>query len=263
MSSKRYRPWNPNQMVLFPHAMRDALEEGHIVFRILDVVDALDISCVTDRMEEKDPPGTRPYHPRMMLALLMYAYCCGVYSSRKIAAATYDIIPFRVLTGDQHPHFTVINEFRLRHLAPMMDRVMHNTGDSPKRLTADSGYMSEDNVVYCETQGIDAYIAVGRKKHEPDPPGQKNDAQIFRNNEAWHAMRDKLKTEEGREVYRHRKHIVEPVFGHVKEARRFRRFSLRGITKVRGEWTLASLVHNLLKLVNSPLHSCQQAPRLA
>ena len=74
---------------------------------------------------------------------------------------------------------------------------------------------SEDNVVYCETQGIDAYIAVGRKKHGPDPPGQENDAQIFRNNEAWHAMRDKLKTEEGREVYRHRKHIVEPVFDHA------------------------------------------------
>ena len=68
-----------------------------------------------------------------------------------------------------------------------------------------------------------------------------------------HAMRDAL--EEG--------HIVEPVFGHVKEARRFRRFSLRGITKVRGEWTLVSLVHNLLKVVNAPLHSYQQAPQLA
>jgi hypothetical protein len=57
----------------------------------------------------------------MMLALLIYAYCCGVYSSRKIAAATYDIIPFRVLSGDQHPHFTVINEFRLRHLDGFVD----------------------------------------------------------------------------------------------------------------------------------------------
>jgi|GEM_PF-4121573 len=52
----------------------------------------------------------------MMLALLIHAYCCGIYSSRKMAAATYDMIPFRVLTGDQHPHFAVINEFRLRHL---------------------------------------------------------------------------------------------------------------------------------------------------
>lgn len=108
-------------MVLFPQAMRDALEEGHLVFRILDVVKGLDISCVTDRMDESDPRGTRPYHPRMMLTLLMYAYCCGIYSSRRIAAATYDMIPFRVLTGDQHPHFTVINEFRLRHLEAFED----------------------------------------------------------------------------------------------------------------------------------------------
>jgi transposase len=85
------------------------------------VVESLDISAVTDRMEETDPRGTRPYHPRMMLALSMYAYCCGIYSSRRIAAATYDMIPFRVLTGDQHPHFTVINEFRLRHLDAFVD----------------------------------------------------------------------------------------------------------------------------------------------
>jgi len=72
---------HPDEVKWFPQAMRDALEEGHLVFRILDVVNSLDISCVTDRMEERDPRGTRPYHPRMMLALLMYAYCCGIYSS--------------------------------------------------------------------------------------------------------------------------------------------------------------------------------------
>ena len=72
-------------------------------------------------MEEKEARGTRPYHPRMMLTLLMYACCSGTYSSRKIAAATYDAIPFRVLTGNQHPHFTVINEFRLHHLDGFID----------------------------------------------------------------------------------------------------------------------------------------------
>ena len=54
MPKKRYRSWNPDQMVLFPSAMRDALDEGHIVFRIMDVVETLDIRCVTDRMEEKE-----------------------------------------------------------------------------------------------------------------------------------------------------------------------------------------------------------------
>ena len=68
MSSKRYRPWNPDQMVLFPQAMKDALEEDLIVFRILDVAESLDISSATDRMDESDPRGSRPYHPRILLA---------------------------------------------------------------------------------------------------------------------------------------------------------------------------------------------------
>ena len=52
LMSKQFRPWNPDQMILFPQAMRDALDEGHIVFRIMDVVQTLDIACVIDRMEE-------------------------------------------------------------------------------------------------------------------------------------------------------------------------------------------------------------------
>ena len=56
MSSKRNRPWNPDQMMLSPYAMRDALEEGHIVFRILDVIETLDISAVTDRMADRQSP---------------------------------------------------------------------------------------------------------------------------------------------------------------------------------------------------------------
>jgi hypothetical protein len=75
MSSKRYRPWNPDQMVLSPEAMRDALEQDHIMFRVLDVAESLDISSVRDRMDESDARGTRPFHPRMMLPLLVHAYC--------------------------------------------------------------------------------------------------------------------------------------------------------------------------------------------
>ena len=67
------------------------------------------------------------------------------------------------------------------------------------------------------------------------------------------AMRAKLNTERGREIYARRKVIVEPVFGHTKEARNFRRFSLRGQRKVAAEWTIVSLCSNLLKLVNHRL----------
>ena len=488
-------------MVLFPQAMRDSLDEGHIVFRIMDVVETLDITCITERLEEKESRGTKPYHPRMMLALLMYAYCSGIYSSRKIATATYDIIPFRVLTGDQHPHFTVINEFRLsylesfvelfvqvldlcgraglldlehvsldgskveanaskhkamshgrmgseikrlereirefsekaeeidaeedklygrgqevheiseelkrrherlrrisqarreledearearvqvlreraeeqrkkaetefnpiekkrkltraqkaddqadqldtgegdsdpgkddeppdedlpshriattpegepkpkaqrnftdpdsrimirggyylqgyncqivvdeanqitlaaavtnqaadqEHLIPMMNRVCRNTGKQPTRLSADAGYMSEDNARHCEAAGIEAYLSVGREKHLKTTDKTESAQEA----EAWSTMRAKLQTEEGREIYARRKVIVEPVFGHTKEARRFRHFSLRGKKKVRAEWTLVCLCGNLLKLVNSSAFQKQVAQGMA
>ena len=132
------------------------------------------------------------------------------------------------------------------HLVPMMKRVQRNTGRSPQHLSADAGYMSEDNVQFCEQHGIDAYLAVARDSHgrgsDQKGPSQQEKA-------VWHAMRDKLATEKGRQVYSRRKAIVEPVFGQTKEARRFRRFSLRGLTKVRREWTLVCLCSNLLKLV--------------
>ena len=81
--------------------------------------------------------------------------------------------------------------------------------------------MSEDNIQFCERQGIDAYLAVGRITHGPGgdqeaPPHEKR---------LWRAMRQKLSTEQGRQIYSRRKVIAEPVFGQAKEARGFRRFS--------------------------------------
>ena len=119
MTSKKYRPWDPDQAYLFPPAMRDWLEEDHLVYRLLDVVGTLDIRSISHSIQAKDARGARPYNPRMMLSLLLYSYMNGIYSSRQIAAATYERIDFRVLTGDQHPFHTVVNEFRLRHLGAL------------------------------------------------------------------------------------------------------------------------------------------------
>jgi transposase len=94
----------------------DWLPEGHLVYFILDVVAQLDLSGIRGAIQEKDPRGTQPYSPQMMVALLLYGYCVGVYSSRKLERATYEDVPFRVLTGEQHPHFTTINEFRRGNL---------------------------------------------------------------------------------------------------------------------------------------------------
>jgi len=87
-----------------------------MVYFILDVVAQLDLNGITEAVHEKDPRGTQPYSPQMMVVLLLYGYCVGVYSSRKLERATHEDVAFRVLTGEQHPHFTTINEFRKGNL---------------------------------------------------------------------------------------------------------------------------------------------------
>jgi transposase len=482
---KSYRPWAPLQGFLLPPSPTEWLPEGHLAYFVLDVVEGLDLRAVEAVLAAKDPRGERPYSPRMLTTLLLYGYCVGVLSSRRIARATYEDVAFRVLAGGAHPHFTTINDFRLlhgpalgdlfaqglrmcaraglielehvsvdgtkilanaskhkamsykrmkdeearlkeqvesllrradetdrqedesygvgkdpwcdvpeelrrrdtrlakiqqmkaeleqeaaqaradelrrnaaeqrrrsadpeidaveqqrsntrakkseakardldgdddssgsgtgdlpshrvphlpdgtptpdaqrnftdadsrimvkggswvqaynaqivvdetaqvivsqavtnqppdpEHLIPMLRRVREELGDSPRKASADSGYYTTSNVEYCENNGIDAYISVGRLSHQGDTtfnatarPGPTRDRMV-----------DKLTSRLGRAIYRRRKVIVEPPFGQIQAARGFRRFSLRGIKKVRFEWALVCLTHNLLKLFRS------------
>lgn len=86
---------------------------------LLDVVEQLDLSAIEERYRDKDPRGVKAYHPAMMVALLLYSYCRGVMSSRKIARATYEDVATRYLVADQHPHFTRIADFRKEHLSEL------------------------------------------------------------------------------------------------------------------------------------------------
>jgi transposase len=139
----------------------------------------------------------------------------------------------------------------VEHLMPLVSQMEGNLGQLPQVLTADAGYWSEENASFCEAKGVDAFIAVERQKHglaplaatEEKPPTPKPDAR--------EPMRQKLRTQEGRKAYSRRKAVVEPVFGQIKEVRGFRRFLLRGIEKVRGEWSLICTGHNLSKLFNA------------
>lgn len=117
--SKLYRPWNPTQSFLLPPSPLSWLPEKHLAYFVLDVVSALDLSVLEDAIAKKDARGERPYAPRMLLALMVYGYCVGVFSSRKMAKATYDDVAFRVLGGGEHPYFTTINAFRLEHREAM------------------------------------------------------------------------------------------------------------------------------------------------
>ena len=110
----------------------------------------------------------------------------------------------------------------------------------------DAGYWSEENVKVCADQGIDAFIATGRLPHgQPLPPKR---GPLPRYADTKSRMARKLRSKKGAAIYAQRKAIVEPVDGQIKEVRGLRRFLLRGLEKVDGEWHLIAATHNLLKL---------------
>ena len=445
---KTYRPWNPNQQYLLPPSVQDWLPENDLVYFILDTVNELDICAITQKYEQ-EKRGFPPFHPRMMIALLLYSYCCGIFSSRKIMQACQERLTYRVITGDDIPDFRTISDFRKLHLKelkrlfvqvlrlcqeaglvklghialdgtkikanasrhkamsygrilkeekrlaeeikgllekaqaidrqeddkygadrrgdelpeelahresrlkrireakkaleakakaaaqqierqrkqeglanedkpkrgrkckavsevpadnkqynftdpessimkannrgwdqcgnaqaavdskdqiivacdvtnesndkqqfePMLEQTQENIGDDKKikAASADSGYYSESNVKFAEDKKIDAYIATERIKHN-DSATKAPRGRLPEDLTVQAKMARKLRTKKGRETYSRRKSIVEPVFGQIKRARGFIQFSLRGIEKMRGEWAIVCLTHNLLKL---------------
>jgi transposase len=112
--SKVFRPYDPDQPFLLPVSMREWLPASHLAYFISDVVDYLDLSAIMDRYEEEK--GYPPYHPAMMVKVLLYAYCIGVPSSRKIAKRLEEDIAFRVLAANNTPDFRTISDFRKDHL---------------------------------------------------------------------------------------------------------------------------------------------------
>jgi transposase len=473
---KTYRAYSPSQSFLLPPSPMDWLPEDHLAFFVLDVVKELDLRSIHAHYE-RDHRGAAPYDPRMMVALLLYAYCMGTPSSRRIERKTHEDVAFRVICGGQQPDHTRISEFRrihlkalsalffqvlrlcqaaglvqlghvaidgtkvkanaskhkamsydrmqkaeaelqakvktllaaaekadsaddkhygkgkrgdelpeelrraesrlkkiqeakraleaeararkqreaaskttkptdddddddgkagsggaqapkgdasvasapvsedlpthkvpayadgtpkpkaqrnftdpesriqktndgfvqgfncqaavdeahqiivgqavtnqppdVEHFAPMLAAVIANCGVAPATATADAGYYSEANATYAAALGVDVYIATGRTKQPADPPV--TDEKPAEEMTAKERMTQKVKSEKGARIYSRRKCTVEPVFGQIKQARGFRQFLLRGVEKVRGEWSLICGCHNLLKLHRAAL----------
>ena len=136
-------------------------------------------------------------------------------------------------------------QLTLAHLEQAgMERPKDAAGEVQKIAgTYDSGYYSEAAAEAVEQIGFDPYMATGRQRyHVPETE------EVETPTTAKARMAAKVRTAEGRALYARRKVIVEPVFGQIKEARGFRRFLLRGLANIRGEWCLVCLTHNLLKL---------------
>src|SRR5216684_2840490 len=377
---KSYRPYYPDEDLLLPPSLRDWLPEKHLAYFVSDVVDHLDLSAM-EAVYGNEKRGQPPYDPQMMTKVLVYGYCVGVFSSRRIERRLVEDIAFRVLAAGNQPNFRTISDFRKIHLKileglfeqvlkialeagamkvgrvavdgtkvkanaskhkamsydrmkekekdlkaevqqlleqaaaadaeearpkekdqynftdpesrimkgadgfvqaynaqaavepdlqlivgqtvtqaandkeqllPMVEVMEQQSGQRPEQILADSGYCSEKNLEALDAEEnperrIDGYVATERQSHgeykEPCPRGPlpKGATRVDR-------MRRKLKTKSGKAVYATRKAIVEPVFGQIKQARGFRQFLLRGIDKVRGEWSLVCLTHNLLKI---------------
>lgn len=138
-----------------------------------------------------------------------------------------------------------------QQVVPMLERLQGLPEDwgRVKRLLADSGYASEDNVNACAQAKIQPLIALGREAHYGGLFERfANPAPLPAKPTPLAAMRHRLRTRRGRKLYALRKCTVEPVFGLIKRAMKFRQFSLRGITSVRGEWSLVCLAWNLKRM---------------
>ena len=113
--SKTFRPYEPDQDFLMPASMREWLPSDHLAYFISDIVDQLDLSLIMERYAGEER-GYPPYHPAMMVKVLLYAYCIGVPSSREIEKCLCEDIAFRLLAANNTPDFRTISDFRKDHL---------------------------------------------------------------------------------------------------------------------------------------------------
>ncbi len=138
-----------------------------------------------------------------------------------------------------------------QQVAPMLDALaaLPDALGKVETLLANTGYFSEANVDECAAAGIAPLIAQGRQSHYPkldervaaDPPEPEDPTPM-------EAMAHRLQTKAGKKLYALRKQTPEPVFGIIKSVMGFRQFSLRGINKVRGEWSLVTMSWNIKRM---------------
>ncbi len=159
------------------------------------------------------------------------------YNAQAVVDSAHQVVVAASVTQDANDK---------KQLVPMLQAVEDNLGELPEAASADSGYFSEDNVTDPALCDVDLYIAAGRYKS--GEVLEETFGEAPQDASETDKMRHKLRTAAGQAIYKMRKAIVEPIFGQIKDARGFRRFSFRGLQAVTHEWDFICLTHNLLKL---------------
>jgi transposase len=127
---KKFKDYQPNQMLLFPPSPRDWLPEDHLAHFISEVVESLDLRAVYDSYSE--PKGQPLYNPEMMVKVWIYAVTRGIHSSRKLERGLYEDIGLRYLSGNQQPDHWTLSEFRRRHHVALGDLLVQTVKLSAK-----------------------------------------------------------------------------------------------------------------------------------
>lgn len=217
--STRFIPIDHNQPLLLPPDLRDWIPDDDLVHFVIEAVNGLNLNVFKVNVKGS---GSAQYPPHVMLALLIYCYANGIFSSRRIERATYRDIAVRYLTGDTHPD--------------------HDTIDAPKM-----------NILVAVRPEVKRHhykhdFRVSRANTKPLPTIRSPFTL---------AMKEKMQRPESREKYRLRKQTIEPVFGTIKKWMGFTQFQLRGHEKVSGEWELVTLAYNMKRLWKMQNHPKQ------
>ena len=243
---------------LLPPSVDDWLNEDHLARFVVEVVDQLDISNLTRQYAGR---GSRAYHPVALLAMLVYGYATGVFSSRKLERATYDSVAFRYLAAGSHSDHDTLATFRRRFLGELEELFVQVLELAREMKLLKLGTVCLDGtklhanasrhsaLSHGHIEQLEGQLKGARDEHHPgwrerhsEPPPLADDATPMQ------TMAHRLKTKAGRALYALRKQTVEPVFGIIKSVLGFRQFSLRGLHKVSGEWSLVCLAWNVKRM---------------
>ena len=236
--STRFKEVDRKTRYLFPESVDEWLPEDHLARFVVEIVDNLDIAHIEN--EYRGNGGKTAYHPRMLLSLIFYGYATGVFSSRKVESQLIVLSDVTQQTNDKEALRPALEA--LKELPEALSR--------PRKLLADAGYHSEENLAACEEAEVEAYIPARRETHYWDvverfKPAEADEVPCETPSAR---TRQRLRTKAGREIFSKRKCTIEPVFGVIKAVMGFRQFLFRGLRLVRYEWKLVCMAWNLKRL---------------